>query len=168
MIPRRPPAYPRTEETFSSRTGLTFDPLAGAEAASNLTVGLMLNPQRAARLVEYHARQSDNPGFEEVVDTLLAATWQKPVPPGLDGQVARRVNSVVLIHLIGLALDGSAPPAVRSVALSAIGKIKGSADPYSLDLIETFEKTPDQLELPKPLEPPPGQPIGEDGPSFIN
>ncbi|MBV8830863.1 MAG: zinc-dependent metalloprotease [Acidobacteriaceae bacterium] len=168
LIPPRPPAYPRTEETFPSRTGLTFDPLAGAEAASNLTVGLMLNPQRAARLVEYHARQNDNPGLEEVVDTLLAATWEKPVPPGLDGQVARRVNSVVLIHLIGLALDGSAPPAVRSVALSAIEKIKGSADPYSLHLIETFEKTPDQLELPKPLEPPPGQPIGEDGPSFIN
>ncbi len=173
LMPPRPPAYPRTEETFPARTGLTFDPLAGAEAAANLTVGLMLNPQRAARLVEYHARQTENPGLDEVIDTLLAATWQKPYGPGLDGQVAHRVNSVVLIRLMSLALDGTAPPSVRSIATRALEKVKaaastGNGDAFAIHLIETFQRTPEKLDLPKPLEPPPGQPIGEDGPNFIN
>ncbi|MDQ2841465.1 MAG: zinc-dependent metalloprotease [Acidobacteriota bacterium] len=65
LIPPRPPGYRRTRETFPNRTGVTFDPVAGEEAAADLTVGLLLNPQRAARLEEYHARNQENPGFEE-------------------------------------------------------------------------------------------------------
>ena len=38
LIPPRAFGYPRTRETFNSRTGLTFDYLAAAETATNLTL----------------------------------------------------------------------------------------------------------------------------------
>ncbi len=81
LIPPRPPGYPRTTETFASNTGVTFDPLAAAEAAADLTLSLILNPQRAARLEQYHAQNHDNPGLQEVIDTLLEATWRRKTWP---------------------------------------------------------------------------------------
>lgn len=66
LLPPRPPGDPRTHETFPSRTGLTFDPTAAAEAAADLMASLMLNLQRAARPIEYHAR------LREVIDGLMA------------------------------------------------------------------------------------------------
>ena len=36
----------------------TFDPIGAAESAAALSVGLILNPERAARLVQYHAEDS--------------------------------------------------------------------------------------------------------------
>src|SRR5215467_13098042 len=66
ILPPRPPAYPRTHESFASHTGVTFDPESAAEAASEITIGLLFNPQRASRLVEYHARDAQFPGLQDV------------------------------------------------------------------------------------------------------
>jgi hypothetical protein len=169
LIPPRPPDYPRTRETFPSRTGLTFDPVSAAEAAADLTASLLFNPERAARLEEYHARNSENPGLSEVIDAVLAATWQGGERSGLERDVAHAVDFVVLTRLLELALDTTAPPQVRSIANDRISGLKQSlsAHPnpelaYALTLITTFETRPDQLELPKPAEIPPGQPIGDD------
>lgn len=163
LMPPRPPGYPRTRETFPAHTGLTFDPLAGAEAAADLTVSLILNPQRAARLLQYHAENPANPGLEEVVQTLVNATWHGKPRSGLEAEVAKTVNYVVLTRLIGLAVDDSAPPQVRSIASAAIQRLKPAAtDAYAVELIAKFERNPKELELPKLAEAPPGQPIGED------
>ncbi len=45
----------------SGQTGVTFDPEGAAEAASAITLNLLFNPQRASRLVEYHARDAAQP-----------------------------------------------------------------------------------------------------------
>lgn len=166
LIPPRPPDYRRTRETFPSNTGLTFDPLAGAEAAANLTISLILNPERAARLVQYHAEDANNPGLHEVIDTLLAATWRKPDGAGLNGEVARIVKRAVLVQLLALAVDNSASTEVRGIATSEVASVKAALsshpDAYSAQLIQAFERDPKQLSLPKLAEPPPGQPIGDD------
>src|SRR5581483_2218026 len=163
LIPPRPPGYPRTHETFPAQTGLTFDPLAGAEAGADLTVSLILNPQRAARLVQYHAEIAASPGLDEVIQTLVGATWHGRARTGLEAQVARTVNYVVLTRLVGLAADESAPPQVRSIAIAAVERLKSSTtDAFALELIGKFERNPKELSLPKLAEAPPGQPIGED------
>ena len=54
-IPPRPMGYNRHRETFPSRAGLAFDALAPAEVAANHTLRLILQPDRAARLIEQHA-----------------------------------------------------------------------------------------------------------------
>ena len=175
LIPPRPPDYPRTRETFPSRTGLTFDPLAGAEASANLTVSLILNPQRAARLVQYHAQSPDNPGLDEVIAKLVAATWGSSTPAGLGSEVVRSTRFVVVQHVMALATDSSAPPQVRAIATSHLGDIKRqaavlaqSADAetkaqgrYTLLMLEKFGRDPKSVDLPQAVEAPPGQPIGD-------
>ncbi len=78
MIPPRPPDYERGREHFKIRTSPAFDALAPAEAAAQHTLQFLFNPERAARLVEFHARGTANPGLEEVLDAIVAATWKAP------------------------------------------------------------------------------------------
>ena len=167
LIPPRPPGYPRTRETFPNQSGLTFDPIAGAQAAADLTIGLILNPQRAARLMEYHARDAANPGLEEVIESLMAATTRGAGKSGLQREVSEVVRLVALQKLIGLAVDANSSVAVRSVATAEIQKQKKLfSDPYSSSLIAKFEDDPKELNLPKAVEAPPGQPIGSDDYAF--
>jgi hypothetical protein len=148
---------------------LTFDPIAGAQAAAELTIGLILNPQRAARLVEYHSRDAANPGLEEVIDTLIHATWSSSgKATGLQKEVAAMVKTVALERLIGLAVDPTASVEVRAISKAEISKLKSlfSSDAYAAGLVARFEDDPKELALPKPLEAPPGQPIGSDDIKF--
>ncbi len=92
-IPPRPVGYPRTRETFKSRTGLTFDPLAAAESAASNTLEFMLQPERAARLVEYHSRDNTQPGLEPVISKLLTQTWKASQQTGYKGEIQRLVNN---------------------------------------------------------------------------
>lgn len=170
LIPPRPPGYPRTVETFSARTGLTFDPVAAAEAAADMTVGLLLNSQRAARLVQYHAQAPDCPSLGEVIDSLLAATWRSKERTGLEHEIAHTINYVVLARLLALATDETASMEVRSIATDKVNSLKSyltTAHPapdlrFALDWITTFQRDPKSLQLPQPLEPPAGQPIGDE------
>src|SRR5262249_45119611 len=78
MIPPRPPDYERGREHFKIRTSPAFDALAPAEAAAQHTLQFLVSPERAARLVEFHAREAANPSLEEVLDAVLTATWKLP------------------------------------------------------------------------------------------
>jgi hypothetical protein len=87
MIPPRPTGYPRTRETFKSRTGVTFDPMAAAESAAGTTLSFMLHPERAARLIEYQSRDNTQPGLLPVLNKLIAQTWKAPQPTGYKGEL---------------------------------------------------------------------------------
>jgi hypothetical protein len=175
LIP--PPAfgYRRSREDFAARTGPTFDPLAAAECAANLTVGLVLHPERAARLVEHHARDHSQPGLGEVIDKLLAATWKARAEAGYPGEIRRAVDQVVLYHLMALVANDSAGTQVRALASLKLDQLKkwvteqakitvneGQRAHFSFAAaqISAFQRDPRQINLPKPAEPPPGQPIG--------
>ncbi len=165
LIPPRPPGYPRTQETFPSRTGVTFDPVAAAEAAADMTVSLLLNPQRAERLEQYHAENRDNPGLQEVSEALLDGTWRGRHAPyvGLNSRIAAAVKNVVLVRLVALAADSTAPEDVRSIAGMEVEKLKTyTVFPYQLQLIDALRRDPKSVQLPKLEEAPPGQPIGDD------
>ncbi len=133
-----------------------------------MTIDLVVNPQRAARLVEYHARDAAMPGLSEVLDRLFAVTWRAPEKPGLAGEVQHAVQYVALRNVMNLAVDDEASGQVRAVTLLEIRKLKnwlsarpGSANAaFGLSEIAAFEKDPKQMRLPKAPEPPPGMPIG--------
>jgi len=174
LMPPRAIGYPRTHEDFRNRTGLTFDPVGAAEAAAGITIGLILHPQRAARLVQYHSEDSSLPGLGEVIDRLLNATWKAPPAPALGAQVQRAVDGVVLYDLMMLAANESAPAQVRAIALDKLLALKtwlggqSSADAelrafqaYGVAQIKKYETNPKEISVPKPIEAPPGQPIGD-------
>jgi hypothetical protein len=180
LIPPKPPFYQRDREDFHGHTGLTLDALAPAEAAASHVIGLLLNGERAARLVEGHAEDAQMPGLEEIIDRLLAATWKAPRTAGYAGEVGRTVDDVALEKLFLLAADEKAPAQVRAVAnwkleeLRKWGAQQTTTDPaqrehfyYAAARIAQFQKNPKDWKPAPATEIPEGQPIGT-GPSALS
>ena len=178
IIPPRPPEYPRDREDFKIHTSPAFDALAPAESAAQHTLQFLFNPERAARLVEFHARNAENPGLEEVLDAVLNATWKAPHAKGYNGEIANTVDNVVLYDLMVLSANDHASDAVRAIASLKLHEIKnwlnsprggteGMPDQahtyFAAKAIELFEKDPKRIELTAPVEPPDGPPIGSLG-----
>ena len=55
LIPPRPPGWGMHRELFPRTTGDTFDPLSPATIAADVTIGFVLQLDRAARMVAQHA-----------------------------------------------------------------------------------------------------------------
>jgi hypothetical protein len=176
LLPPVAPGYPRTRESFAAFTGLAFDPVAAAESAADLTLALLFNPQRASRLVEYHARDSGNPGLDEVLSSVLKATWQAPRAGGLAAETQSAVESATLESLLGLAASNQASPEAREIARFQVAALKtqliaaASTLPRerqahraaALARIAEFERDPAKFVPAPPVDAPPGMPIGED------
>jgi hypothetical protein len=176
QIPPRAYGYARDREVFKVRTRLTFDPLAAAEAAANLSVTLILQPERAARLVEYNARDHSYPGFGEVVDKIIQSTWKSTHGTGYYGEIQRVVDNVVLYHLMSLAVNEDATSQVRAIAFLKLDELKnwmirnkkkGKKDEnqhahyvFAISQITQSQENPEQSLFTKPIEPPAGSPIG--------
>jgi hypothetical protein len=177
MIPPRPPEYERGREHFKIRTSPAFDALAPAEAAAQHTLQFLFNPERAARLVEFHARNAENPGIEEVLDDILNATWKSPREGALASEVARVVDDVTLRDLISLAADESASEPVRAMVTRKLAELalwishesKATRDSdqiahqaFAARQIQLFLQDPKRFVPPAPSAPPDGPPIGAD------
>jgi hypothetical protein len=173
-IPPRPSGYPSTVENFEGHTGPTFDPIAAAEAAANTTLSYLLDKERAARLIEYQARDEHQPGLIPVLNKLIEKTWKAPLQPGYKGELQVLVDNLTLKHLLALAADPKNAENVRGEALLAITDLSTwmalqlpSAEPrwkaalyFGLSQINDFTKDPEKF-IPQPaLEMPPGAPIG--------
>ncbi|MFQ5771909.1 MAG: zinc-dependent metalloprotease, partial [bacterium] len=177
MIPPRAFGYGRSRETFKIRTGLTFDALAAAETAANLTVSFILHPARASRLVEYHARNYKFPGLNEVIDKLLMSTWKAAHGSGYHAEIQRVVDNVILQNLLSLAANEEAATQVRAVTSLKLDELKTwlteqlnkvkderqrAHNYFAVLQIGRFQDHPEEMNLTKPVEPPAGQPIGMD------
>jgi hypothetical protein len=183
LIPPHPAMFDRTRESFPQYTGLTFDPLAAAESAARITVPLLLDPERAARLIQNHAFDPQQLGFGEVIDQLLKTTWKSAPKSPHSGAVERVVDDVVLDNLITLAANEKAATEVSAMALLKLtdlrawltqqaGTARNTAGHavddqqrahmlFAAAQIHRFEQQPgDMLKPTKPVETPPGQPIG--------
>jgi len=172
LMPPRPQSLPQTRDLFPGRAGLSFDPLAAAETAAGMTVGLILHPERAARLVEYHARDRELPGLGEVMDRLFEATWLTVHEDGYSQELQRLVNHAVLFHVVELIKNKEAPQAVRSLAHyklvqlhERLGEVE-TADEAQLSqrmclgmVLDRLKDDPEALRLTPPAEPPMGAPI---------
>jgi hypothetical protein len=160
---------------FQLRTAPAFDPLSAAETAATMTVNLILNPERDARLVEYHARDSKNPGFVEVADTLVDSTWKAKHDDSLSGEVRRATDTIVLQRLMWLASNDQARVQVRAVATSEVeslrkwigAELNRVSDPaqkahlqFSLSQIQVFQQDPSKVKFTAPVQVPAGAPIG--------
>ncbi|MFZ3330956.1 MAG: zinc-dependent metalloprotease, partial [Candidatus Acidiferrales bacterium] len=176
-IPPRPPEYESSEENFARRTSPAFDSLAPAESAAEIISSLLFEPNRDERMVEYHARDANYPGFAELVDDVLAATWKATPATRYNGEIQQTVNAVVLDHLMSLAADGEAASQTRAIASLKLDGLKNwmqtqlqSSDEsrraqffYAFHEIENFQKNPAAIRLTHPAPPPAGDPIGQDG-----
>jgi hypothetical protein len=177
LIPPRPPGYARTREDFRIRTYPTFDALAPAEAYANHVSDFLLNQERAARLVEFHARDPQYPSFDEVLDKIIAVTFKARMETGYNAEIQRVVNMVILNDLMALASGERASNQVRAIAEFRLELLKtwllGQRDltrdenqiaflNYAANQIKRFQDDPKKMNVTKPNDPPDGQPIGTD------
>ena len=177
LIPPRPEGYQRTREDFRIRTQPAFDALAPAEAIADHVSGFLLNPERAARLVQFHALDQRNPGLAEVIDKILAATWKAPAATGYAGEIQHTVDTVLLSDLMALASSDRAPNQARAIAswkleqlktwLATQSRLRTDENQraflyYSVDQIKRFQEDPKKMNLTPAQQPPDGQPIGMD------
>ena len=181
-IPPRPSGYPSSIETFSGNTGPTFDPIAAAESAVSTTLSYLLDGERAARLIEYKARDSRQPGFMAVVDKLLEKTWKAPLPEGYKGELQTMVNNEVMRYLLQLAANTNTSKIVRGQALLKLEELKSfintqlpTAEPnlkanmlFALVQMDAFKADPSKFQAPASIAIPPGAPIGMPNMDFLN
>jgi hypothetical protein len=176
LIPPRAFGYEGgTQELFAKRTDPAFDPVAAAVVSADLAVSRLLEPHRAARLIQFHALDPANPDFKDVVDELRMRTWRVPVSPDpYHAAVERGVQSLVVTRLMELAADDNASPQVRGVATEALRTIMEGDTVVTMRDAATvihFRSTHDEIErfLARPDAPhkrtpppatPPGDPIG--------
>lgn len=161
-------------ERFSKRTSPVFDEIGAAEIAADMTIGGLLEPNRAARTISFNARDRTNPHFSEVVAALVKATWGSPLPANAkQAAVQRAVQSLTVTRLMDLAANDRAQPQVRAVANDALRSLlaslkrpvanreQASHHRATADEIERFLTRPaEPRKQTTPLQTPPGDPIG--------
>ncbi len=156
-IPPRPPGYQLGRESFARSTGVIFDQLSPAESAIGLTLDVMLNPQRAARMNAFHAGDASFPGFVAVLDALNEASWYMQRQSNMPGALQRMKNQQVLHAQMALAANTEASPQVRTQALVAIqtlGKWLAKQSKTRLDGDWTAHYARARLEITRWLEDP--------------
>jgi hypothetical protein len=176
LLPR-PNEYRANEEMLTGLTDPTFDPLSAAATGADMAVRLLLRPERAARLVDFHRRDPSLPGLEEVLKGMDDKLFGGAVPKVERLAEVRRTEQWVLVRrLIGLASDPHAAPGVRSRVeaelaslADRLGKKEGDGPEaaqraFLAHEIERHLGRRDVAEpaakAPEPPAPPPGQPIG--------
>ncbi len=131
----------------------------------------MLNPERAARLVEYHARDDSYPGLAEVIDKLIQSTWRSGHESGYYAEIQRVVDNVVVYNMMSLGGNESAATQVRAIAWLKLEQLRdwvkqrlsATKDEsqrahfrFAISQIERFLENPTKVTYTKPIEPPPG------------
>lgn len=168
IIPPRPAGLGSSRELFNGNTGPALDALGIAETAAELPVSLILNPDRANRLVEYSTRDG-NLSLEDVIDQLVSHTWDRKQQTGYLETVQRVTKQVVLKNMIELAASSRANPVTKVIMhkkltdlQSRLSRNKDADSQYGAHMIAQFFTHPADFEVEDVPAPPPGSPIGSD------
>ena len=176
IIPPRPLGYNRHKELMKIRTELTFDPLAAAETAADLTFSLVFHPARANRLFEHHSRDARLPSLESVIDRIMSATIKSNPKAGYEGAVQMNIDYALFTNLAKLTVNKDAAAPTRAIAAMKLEQLKSwlsvkaaiTVDEewkafysYLVGQIGKLQSDPDQYKQENLLPAPPGQPIGD-------
>jgi hypothetical protein len=174
-IPPRPFTWDAHRELFPRYTGPTFDALSPAASAAGMTFGLLLDPQRAARLVEQHAVDPSLPGLSQVLERTTSAVFTAPEGDGYRRALALTVQRAYVDELMRLAADAPMPQvraeatdqlrAIRQAAGSRGSLDAGTRAHYRLvadDIGRFLERPWEAKDRREPPAAPPGSPIGDE------
>jgi hypothetical protein len=175
LVPRAP-GLSGSRELFASRTRPVFDALGAASVAADLTLRGLLDPVRAARMVDLHRRTEASPDFSELLDDLIATTFAEQIsPPARRREIVAAVQTVFVEHLEALSLDGDAAPSVRARADRALSDLlqridglesvepsmQAHYDALAVEIGRHLARPSPARQPSKSARPePPGQPIG--------
>ena len=190
LIPPRPPGYGMHRELFARTTGESFDPIAPATIAAEVTIGFVLQPDRAARMVAQNALEQSRPGLGEVIDRFVKATFDQTTTGNYEAEIKRAIERVLVDRISWLA--AVAPnPQVRAIASLKLDQIANRVRPtgaaptsmtpnveserahrmlLAADIKRFLERPMNDAmssRIIPPLAAPPGAPIGDYGMDFL-
>ncbi|HEX6694915.1 MAG TPA: zinc-dependent metalloprotease [Longimicrobiales bacterium] len=179
LIPPRPYGYGSSPELFDRTTGPVFDVLTPAAAAADMTLSLLLNGERAARLVEQNAIDPSLPGLGDVLTRIHAAAFAA-TSNSYEAEIARTVQRVYVENLMELAGRASLPQA-RAIATLALNRLSAElrntagsdnavahAQLLAADIDRFVNRPIAPLPATRSVTLPPGQPIGDGGMQLLD
>jgi hypothetical protein len=182
-MPPRPMGYSRNRETFPSRNGLNFDPLAPAENVVDHIFGFFFEAGRANRLHQQKLFDASLPSFAEVLQKVTKQVFERNAGSSYNGEINLMVQNKLTDHLINLAKDPRATATVKGITRNQLREIaywnwnkneskregnksvpsKGVSDDfhrYLADKINNFFSEKEEFSIPAELAIPDGAPIG--------
>jgi len=184
LIHPRPLGF-SANETFSSRNGLNFDPLAPAENLVNMTLDLLFEPSRVNRLHQQSLTDKSLPSYDWMLNELISklsntknsSDWNheiqmmterilidKMISITKSPNVSSTVRALTRSKLQGIYMpavgDGTAKRALAHRSGKSSNPTLASHDSYLASKIHTFLSLPEELDPVKKLEIPDGAPIG--------
>jgi len=174
MVPGAGAVTPQVE-LLGTRTRPAFDELGAARTLAQMVVDLVLQRERAARLVQFATRAGPQLTLAALIDTVVRATWRGPGQTNAKLAAVQRVaQRSVADRLILLAADSVAAPEVRGIVELKLAELRTLARGRSADgtvddrahwtaIARDIDRWIEHREVPKltpALIAPPGDPFG--------
>ena len=172
LFPPRAIGFGRSRESFKSDLGVEFDAFGAVETASEMTLNLLLNPQRASRLISHKSLNKRQLGLAELLDELIVKTISKMHKDSYYQELQNVINITVLEQLFNLAAHKNQYKQVNAIVLFKLDEIKLSIqnknavgiqyiyDIAMVKMIDSFIKKPTFFKRTKAPQIPDGSPIG--------
>lgn len=156
-------------ELFKQTAHPAFDLTSAADTSAGLIFDVLLNPRRAARMIEFKRRDSRNLGFNDV----LSATKRKVMtarPTGRQVEISNAVQRRFVFGLMDLMDNEFATPSVKARTQSMLLQLNqdfarrsGAHAGFIKGEIERFlaRPAPEQAANTDEQRLPPGSPIGQ-------
>lgn len=172
LFPPRAYGYNRTRESFKSKLGVAFDAFSAVETASEMTLELLLHPQRMSRLIAHKSLDENQLGLEELLDELIAKTISQKQKNGYHQELQNVINMQVLEQLFYLASYQNQYKQVNAIVTFKLDEIASLLknkketgtqkiyDAAMIKMIESFMKNPTSFKKTAAPKIPDGSPIG--------
>ena len=170
LIPPRPYGYGKNRETFPSRTGPVFDPIAPAENVVDATFTFLFEAGRANRIYLQQLQNKSLPGLETVLEKVSNQVFSNSMPKGLGVEVKLMTEAKLVDHLIALSKNAGASQTVRALVRNQLRLLSTNTGSFSTLLqahrdylkqkIDAYLSLPEELTPQQVLSIPDGAPIG--------
>jgi len=169
MFPPRAYGFNRTRESFQSQTGVAFDPFSAVNTASDMTLKLLLHPERANRLVIQNSLDENQLSLHNVLNALIQSTFGIKHEDSYFSEVQHQININVLKYIMNLAVNNNSFFQVQAKSNEVINNLssflndKKKLVPYAnqyLKLIIEFKSHPEKFKIIPSPKIPDGSPIG--------
>lgn len=172
LFPPRAIGYGRSRESFKSKLGVEFDAYGAVETASEMTLSLLLNPQRASRLIVHKSLNNNQLGLDELIDVLILKTIKRNTNNNYYRELQNIINTKVLEQLFYLAANKNQYKQVNAIVEYKLNEIKsilenkksvGTQKIYDIamiKMIEDYNKNPTLFKKSAAPKIPDGSPIG--------
>ena len=172
LFPPRAIGYGRTRESFNSKLGVAFDPFSAVETASEMTLNLLLNPQRISRLIAHKSLDKRQLGLDELIDELVNKTIKKSHKDAYHQELQNVINTKVLEQLFYLGSYKNQYKQVNAIVLFKLNQIKEILknkksqgvqkiyDAAIIKMIDGYLKKPTSFKKTNAPKIPDGSPIG--------